>query len=426
MKASIYKLLLITLIIIVWFSHLIQVFVPETGFDALWYHLPVIKAVKENKGLIYLPYLEQSLNPLFSDLIFGIGYLFIGNLGIKIIAYFFALSLIFVSYKLSKKYLNSSWSLLLILLISTFQVITWQSASFYVDIAKAFFEINSLYFLHGFLFKKENMSLRKNLKNKRIIKDKQLITAGLFFGASLATKLFSLFLLPVYLLLIFIFSQKEKLKNSLVFLLSSLLLPLPFYIFAYLNTGNPFYSFAVHLQKLEEIGGNSSLFAYILERIIKFPYSLFELFLARDYVSFIFLVFLPLIIYLVFYRHQKVFKKQNILLLIFALFQYLLWWFLPPLSSRYALSGFIILALFYLILLLQVIKENKNYLLPIIISILLSISINFLPRIFVNIRSLKYILKFQTKEEYLKQFLDGSIDNNIKEWYFGTTLYQFK
>jgi hypothetical protein len=409
-KHTNYKPLLITLIIIIWLSHLIQIFVPETGFDALWYHLPIIKEIIANNGLVYIPSLYQSTNPLFSDLSFALGYLVMGDLGTKIVAYIFFLSLMLISYKLSRKFLNSSWSLLLLVFISTFQVITWQSSSFYVDIAKAFFELTSLYFLYNYLFK-------KNFKEKKI-----LIKSGLLFGASLASKLFSLFLLPVYLLLILIFSKTNKIKNTLLFLFSSIILPLPFYIFSFINTGHPFYSLTIHTNKLEEISGNSSIFSHLLERTINLPYSFFELFIAQDYVSFIFIIFLPIIIF----SYKKIFKKEIFFIFIFSLSQYLLWWYLPPLSSRYAISGFIMLTIFYFKILNDFIKEKKGYFLPIIITIFLSTLINFAPRLIVNLRSLKYISGKQTKEEYLQQFMNSDTQKNIKEWHFNTTLYQFQ
>jgi len=389
-----------------------QVFVPETGFDALWYHLPIAKAIIENKGLVYLPNLYQSVNPLFADLYFTFGYLLLGDLGSKIIANLFALGLIFISYLLARKYLNKNWSILLITLVSTFQVVAWQSASFYVDLAKAFFEISSLFFLFSFLF---DGSLVVKSKNKKNIKF--LIISGIIFGASLASKLFSIFLLPVYLLLVYLFSNQNKLKNIVTFLLSSLMLPLPFYLFTYLNTGSPFYSLIVHLEKLQEIGGNSNVFLYLFNRTIRLPLSLFELFTTRDYVSFIFLVFLPIIIF----YHKKLFTKQNLFLLIFALSQYLLWWYLPPQSSRYAISGFIVLTILYFKIIKSFVVIKKEYFWSIILTIIFSIAINFTPRLIINKRSLEYLSGNQTKTEYLEQFYDGSIDNKIKEWHFNAT-----
>jgi hypothetical protein len=135
------------LVILTWMSHLVQVFTPEVGFDAVWYHLPVIKAILEQQKLVFIPDFYQSANPLLSDLIFGIGFFFAGELGSKIVAYLFGVALIVSSYILSRKFLNKFWSLVVVLIISTFQVVAWQSASFYVDVAKAFWEISSLVFL---------------------------------------------------------------------------------------------------------------------------------------------------------------------------------------------------------------------------------------------------------------------------------------
>jgi hypothetical protein len=404
--------LLYILLGIIWASHFIQVFVPETGFDALWYHLPVAKAIVEHSQLIYLPDLYQSANPLFSDLLFTTGYWLLGDIGTKIVAYLFGLSLIGVSYLLARKYLSKAWSLLCVTLISTFQVISWQSASFYIDVAKAFFEITSLLFLYRFLF--EGSLIIKNTNEESI---HSLVISAITFGASLATKLFSIFLLPVYVLLTWLFSQSNKIKNSCTFLLGALILPLPFYIFTYVSTGNAFYSFVVHINKLGQIGGESNFFSYLISRTLLLPSSLVELFIATDYVSFIFIIFLPIIIY----NYQKVVSKQHLFLLLFSLAQYLIWWYLPPQSSRYALSGFITLAILYFSIIAQYTRVNTKYLWPVVCTILLSICINFAPRVLVNLRSLPYVLQQQTKEDYLKQFMDGSIDKNIKEWHFTAT-----
>ena len=165
----------IVLLILIWMSHLVQVFTPEAGFDAVWYHLPVVKAISEQKKLVFIPELYQSTNPLFSDLIFGVGFIFAGELGSKIVAYLFGLAVIVSSYILSRKLLNRSWSLIVILTVSTFQVVAWQSASFYVDVAKAFWEISSILTL---------------LRWKDTQQRKWLFVSALLFSASLATKLF--------------------------------------------------------------------------------------------------------------------------------------------------------------------------------------------------------------------------------------------
>lgn len=390
-------------LIVIWLSHLIQVFVPETGFDAVWYHLPVVKAILENGGLIYLPDLYQSLNPLFADLFFLVGFWLAGELGAKIVAYVFALATIFISYQLARKFVSKNWSLLFVILISTFQVIAWQAASFYVDVAKAFFEVSSIFFL---------------VKFQSSQSQKHLILAALFFSASLATKLFSLFLLPSYLLLVYFLSQARQVQNLMIFFLVSLILPMPFYAFSYFNTGQPFFSFVIHSQKLAEIGGSADYLIYLRERLRYLPTSIFSLTLAKDYVTFILITFLPLT-----YRYKKLLTHPKLFLLFFfAVSQYLLWWFLPPTSTRYALSGFIVLTLIYFVIFTYAIKRNRAYFWPILISMALAILINFAPRLLVNWRSLKFLLSQQTKAEYIEQFYDGYVDQKLKEWHFRTTL----
>lgn len=383
---------------IIWLSHFIQVLVPETGFDAVWYHLPVVDGILKNGMITFSPDLYQSLNPLFSDLFFLIGYYFLGETGTKFIAYLFAVGLIWTTYKLSKLFVDSKLSLGIITLVSTFQVISWQSASFYIDVAKAFWEILAIYFLI------------KSIKTKEISDSLKSIFA---FSASLATKLFSIFLLPIFLY--FYFKSSHNISKKMALLLAvifSLTLPTYFYLNSYLATGNAFYSFSIHLDKLSEIGGQSNLLGYIFDRTLLLSFSPLKLLIVRDYVS-------PLISILLIpmaFKIKEIYRNEKLrILLIFSVFQWLLWWYLPPLSSRYALSGFITL----LILQISVLRNyypkiTKN---KILIVLIMFAFINFLPRILVNARSLKYLLGNQTQKQYIEQFYDGSIDQKLKDWY---------
>ncbi|MBT3249221.1 MAG: hypothetical protein HN846_00155 [Candidatus Pacebacteria bacterium] len=391
---------IIILIILTWASHLVQVFTPEVGFDAVWYHLPVIKAILDQQSLVFIPDLYQSANPLLSDLVFGGGFLVAGELGTKVVAYLFGLLLIVSSYVLSRKFLNRFWSLVVILIISTFQVIAWQSASFYVDVAKAFWEISALLFL---------------IKWWAEHRQDWLFISALLLGASLATKLFSIFLLPLFLCLVFIWSQRQKLSSLAIFLVGSLLLPLPFYLFSFLKTGNPFFSFSQHLIKLGEIGGNSSLISYIWERTKLIPTLPMELIFARDYTSFLLIIFLP-----ISFLFIKKIRKDKLLLgiTIVTIWQVLLWWYLPPLSTRYAISGFITWTIISIWGVVEINKRDVRFYKPILITIFLAIAINLAPRIGVNMRSLEYLSGAQSKDQYIHQFFDGNIDQHLINWYY--------
>lgn len=384
---------------LIWLSHFIQVLTPETGFDAVWYHLPVVDSIVQNKAIVFSLELYQSLNPLFSDLFFLVGYYFFGTTGAKLVAYFFALMLVFTTYKLARRFLNTKISLAVVTLVSTFQVISWQSSSFYVDSAKAFWEVLAIFFV---------------IKGINTNDTKNLLFSALAFSASLATKLFSIVLFPVFTIIFKIYLPKNKKQFWPVtfFLSLTLLFPIPFYINTYLQTGNPFYSISLHLEKLSEIGGHPNFLNYFLNRTATLIFSPLKLIFVRDYVSPI----IPMLIIPVFLKLKNIVKDPKLLILLtFSIFQWLVWWYIPPFSTRYALSGFIILTILGVSVLIKYFPKIKPA--QIIFALIIFATINMLPRIWVNIRSLKYIIGNQTQQEYLEQFYDGSIDEKLKSWY---------
>jgi hypothetical protein len=382
-------------IVVFWLMIGTGIFVPETGFDAVWYHLPVIDKVAQVHRITYLPDLYQSLNPLFSDLIFGLGYQVLGEFGGKCVALLFGITLALLTFSLSRRVLDRYWSLWVVLMVSSFQVVAWQSSSFYIDVAKAVWELAAVLFF---------------------IDVKKLSQSAFFFGASLATKLFSLFLLPVFLLMGYV--SGEKLPRSMWFVILSIFVALPFYFFAYRVTGSPIYSLGLHTAKLQEIGGESSVLTYALARTLALPSSLTQLTLfSRDYTSLIFLVFLaPFLLSLFELWSDRVTR----FLLIFAAGQWLIWWYVPPLSTRYALSGFVVLGVLFVKVLEKYVQKKPAARKNVLLTMGLAVAINVLPRVFVTQRNMQYIFGLHnktTKEKYLQQFYDGSIDANLKKWH---------
>ncbi len=381
------RFLILTLVGI-WLLHSIQIWVPETGFDAVWYHLPIVARFTVAHRIFYIPEFYQSLNPLLADLVFLLGFQLAGETGVKLIAYLFGVSLILVSYQLSCQFLSRRWSLITVIVISTFQVVTWQSASFYVDLAKAVWEITSLYFL-------------LTSSNHRSI-----IISSIMFGASLATKLFSLLLYPAMLVLVVLSTQFKKIISVGQFLVGSLMVVAPFYVYTYLNSGNPFLSLTLHTQ--------TPRVNFWLSQLIKLPLSLFELTLANDYVTGIFLCLLPVLVYWLI-KVKPVRSTQ--ILLIFSLWQCLLWWFIPPTSTRYAISGFVTLLILYFQGINWFVHIHQQYIRPIYLSILILTVVVLVPRLVVAQRSLTYLFGKQTKEQYLHQFYDGWINEPLRQWH---------
>jgi hypothetical protein len=381
---SLIEKILIVILLLIWLLHLLQVPTPETGFDAVWYHLPIIDSFVQAHRIHYVPEYYQSLNPLFSDLIFLLGYQLWGDVGAKLVAYLFGISLILVSYQLSRLFLNRSWSILAVIIISTFQVVSWQSASFYVDVAKAMWELVSIWLL---------------------VKGKIKLAAAMF-GSSLATKLFSLLIYPVMLVNVWLVNKKNIWQNVTIFLLISLAIVLPFYIFTYLHSGNPFYSLTLHSQDLAE--------NIWLTQTLRLLSSLFFLIFAADYTTGLFLVFLPILIYWLL-KHDLTSSEKN--LLFFTIWQYLVWWYVPPTSTRYALSGFITFLILLMISVQWLAARKVAFQIPIYLTIFIMTIFSLMPRLFVAKRSLIYLLGQQTKQQYIEQFYDGWINEPLKKWH---------
>ena len=430
-QAALSEKLLTVLLSVTWALHLVQVFVPESGFDALWYHLPVAKVVLENQRFLYDPALYQSLNPLFADSVFFLGFAWQQELGAKLVAYFFGLAVALVTYVLARTQLPRVWSLAVVFVVSTFQVVAWQSSSFYIDIAKAVWELAALVYLLKYVGE-------RSAPTSSGWAGRWLLASGLMLGASLASKVFSIVLLPAFAAfalwgILPPTTSRSKIRNSLrrlslasglqlarqiiaplaLLALSALIVALPFYIFAYAHVGSPLGFVDQHVDSLI-LGESPSTLQYLAGRIAHLPQLPFQLLLARDYLSPLLLLLFPLV---VLCRNQIAKDRQLQLLLGFTLAQLLVWWFVPPLSTRYALSGFIVMALLvvYLINMLAKlwrISERKALCAIVAISILM-----LTPRIFVAHRSLEYLTGQQTQAVYLQQFVDGNIDHAFYGWY---------
>lgn len=398
-----WQIFLVVSLVAVWLVHLAGVFVPETGFDAVWYHLPVAYQFASQHSFSYLPEIYQSLNPYFSDGIFLLGFQVGGELGVKAVAYLLGLSLLLVSMKLARFFLNKNWTLIFGLSISLMQVVTWQVSSFHVDVAKAFWEVSLLLILVEIIY----------IKSKRL-KKLWLFGGAMAFGASLGTKVFSILLVPVVLLIVWLVSQ--SLVVSLLFLTGSILVAASFYFNAYLQTGDPLISVSLHLGKLSQIGGQSSLIVYTWERAKNIFTSPFLAITSRDYINPLSVLLSPFL-FSSFVR-KKISRFSPIwILLIWSGASWLVWWFVPPLSSRYAISGFVSLLIVTFWATSNFVNKNKSWKKPIFLAMIVINLALLLPRGVVLRRQLNYLLFNQTRENYVQQFMDGNIDQHLKSWH---------
>lgn len=376
---------------IVLLSHLMQVFVPETGFDAVWYHLPVIDHLVTD-GFTTDPNLYQLLYPLWSDLFFLPGYLIANDFGTKLVAYGGMLTLLFVTYMLSRRFLSVKRSLLITLLVSTFQVVAWQASSFYIDVFMAAFILAAFWRL---------LSAEKHANKSYLY---LVSTAAVWLGVAVGSKHFNVVLVAPFFLATFLNYRSGVL--AIIGATIAVAVASPWYIHAYLQTGQWLYPAFNHLSDLTATPEQGSS-RFLFNRALTFPLSFFKVWFTRDYLSPILLFFLPAV-YLV--KHKI--NRPLLALLGLILTEWAIWWFIPPFSTRYALAGFIAA----IILIAVWGSQLKNHTLFILLW-LAACAIAFLPRVVVNWRSLQYLLSGQSREQYVRQFFDGNADDKLKKWH---------
>jgi hypothetical protein len=406
------KIMCIVLVSI-WGVHAIGLLTPEVGFDAVWYHLPVLHLMIKAGGLTYNPEWYQTLNPVFSDLFFSWGYVALGELGAKVTAYVLALSWAGVTYKLFRSYVPRNWALGGVIIASLFQPVAWQASSFYIDIARSFWEVSALFVLLTFFREK---------------KPWQIVVAGLCFGAALASKLFVVVLLPFWLIAVCLSSREKRLRNAVLFGGCALLVVVPFWMHTAHFGGSPWYPLQMGSDALSVIGGASSWSAYIWEQSIKLWWAPWYLSISRDYISPLITWCLPLV-FLIAWRYRKSLKslrfwqsRQRLLVMIpIIVGEMVVWWYLPPVSSRYALTGFVCLWLVEVMAVREILahmnpKISKQFMKLVVVVWCGAVIFGLLPRLGVTAKTLFWISKGANRERYYQQARDGWIDTHLDRW----------
>lgn len=306
--------------------NLITVFMPELGFDALWYHLPLSKLFLAKGqwyfpgGLYYysaMPRLAELISlPLFSVLSFS---------GPKLLQFVSGLVICRLIYLLANKLTNYQLpanrllSLVAVNLFYATWLVSWQSSSGYVDLVRSTFEISALYLL----IKKPNA-----ISSTRY--------AGILYGLAIGTKWHALGSLAIAAV---IFSP--------FILLPAILVASPWFYLAYRFTGNPVYPLFEKFMtttQLSQVEPHYYSLLSIVKRLVLAP-----VFLTRPSED-----FLSPVIGLVFgisllalFSSNKLIRKTAL----FGLLGTILLLLTPPPSTRYYLPYLpaVILAAVYII-----------------------------------------------------------------------------
>lgn len=380
----------LTLLIIVQILvNLIGVLGPELAFDALWYHLTLPKIYLLNHSIDYISggLLYYSTTPKLTEMLYVAGLSFGNEVFAKFIHFSFGIILLFALYKLSAKFFSTKLALLVCVIFYSNLVVGWLSVSAYVDLARTFFEIMTLW---GFM----------NWREKG--QEKWIIISAIMLGLAISTKLLAIGSLFIFTILItyfyigsFKFKWKSLIVNILVYWCFSLLISLPWFAFSYVNTGNPVYPFFTHIYPIN-LGSD-------LINPIKFTSDIWNVFIKNaDPISPIYIIFLAVVLFL----YKKLPHKIKVVYL-YSFLAILVWYITPRTGGgRFILPylpAFSILVV-YVLTIMKNISFRKIFITFIIFISLFSI----LYRFEANLKYIPVIFGHQSKSDFLTKNLNFS------------------
>ncbi|PWU23843.1 hypothetical protein C5B42_01620 [Candidatus Cerribacteria bacterium 'Amazon FNV 2010 28 9'] len=376
------KILLVGFIFVAIF-HAIGILLPETGFDALWYHLPIVKDMAVSREIRIVPDVPQSDEPRLGEVMFLPFFVVGGVVGIKIFTFIVTLALMYWTYRLCQLYLPDSWSLLTTLLIFTFHTIAWEATSAYVDQIRALMEVGLLVFL---------------LSKSKLSFAQQLI-ACVLLTASLLTKSVSVLFIPAWFVLLW---QQFNWKVSVTIVGLSL--------FALFVT-HP--SFSIFGSASNQLIVQTGIIHYVTTQLFSFlvlPLTLS--FHAESYMSVIFLFAVPFV-----WINRKWLLQIYRPELLFIAVSLFTWVWIVPVSVRYDLSGLILLTILCVAVVVHSFPKNKNLKQLFALLLVGNITLNMVIRVGAVVKALPFLLGRESEVEYIKQYDQGIEKGPIEKWY---------
>ncbi len=377
---------------------------PEFAFDALWYHLTLPKLYILHHEIWHIPggLLYYSDMPKLGELLYVVA-LSIGNENTaKLIQLFAGVFVSGAIFQISKKYLNKTYSLLAVLVFYSNLVVAWESTTAYIDLIRTIFEITALW---SFIYYIE----KRNLKD--------LIATSLLVGFSIMSKLIALGTLIIFVLLLSIFliegKDRHKALKIIFFILISLLVPLPWFIFSYIHTGNPIYPFFTSVYP-------TSININLLNPVNFIVALVKELTMADDPISPIYLITIPILV-----LYWKKIPKRAKVLIYYSVLAVLIWYFTPRTGGGRFLLPYLPVFSILVSNSLQILSSKyrsdniiKTFLLIVIFAL------SFTTIVYRGVASIRYVpvvFGLETKQNFLMKNLNFSFgDFYDTDGYFAT------
>ncbi|MBI2031138.1 MAG: glycosyltransferase family 39 protein [Candidatus Levybacteria bacterium] len=378
---------------------------PELGFDALWYHLTLPKIYLLNHSIVHIPggLLYYSDMPKLTEMLYTASLAFGRETWAKLIHFAFGIASCTALYLLSRKFFDRKIAIITVAIFYSNLVIGWQSITAYVDLTRTFFELMALWGFVNFFEKGEK---------------KWLIESAVMLGLAVTTKLLSIGSIFIFILLItyyYGFYKKNRrilVSRIFVFVIMVVIIPLPWFIFSFIHTGNLIYPFFSNTYPISLDINLLNPINFLKEMWVFFTN-------LPDRISLLYLVFLPLIV--------LKFRRFNVLLkviLIYSIFSVVIWYFTPRTGGGRFIMPYLPA---FSIILAGVINEYMKikyfYKFLILLIIIYSVfSITY--RGLANEKYLPVILGKETRVEFLEENLnfsfgdfydtDGYLEKNIR------------
>lgn len=228
---STFSKICVVLVMVLWGINLIGALAPEISFDALWYHLTIPKIFINNHSFFYIQggLYYYSLMPKLVDMLYVPSVMVHTAPFAKLIHLTFGVLTLIALYFLSRRFVSQSVSFFILLLFSANLVVAWEATTAYIDLGRTFFEVMAVYGLVLYLQEKKRLWLTES---------------AVMIGFAIATKVVAITSLPFFLIFIFLLYRKNIQKAITVCIkygVIALAIPLPYWIFSLLSSGNPFY-----------------------------------------------------------------------------------------------------------------------------------------------------------------------------------------
>lgn len=360
----------------------IGLLVPETAFDALWYHLPEAQVYQSTGHIQKIPELLYSTMPRLGEMYLTLAMFAHSFVVVKLISFLACILYLVACYLVSRLFLSRPLSLLVMVIVNSFPLVAWQSASAYIDLPRAVFELGSIYCLVQFF---------------KLKQPTWFLNSALLTGFALSIKMQSFIHLFATIVVVLYFSKSIKLVAC--FLLLVALVTSPWYLDNFLSSGHPLYPLNLPSKQIDQLqhAGTNSPSVWISHQLLRLPLLPVELGLnPREQLSPIIMFLLPLLIW----QFKSVVQK------LFPLIPYLfitlvLWYFIPPPESRYLLGS---LPILIILLIYSVISLPEKYMALKSLSLVacfLSLLLTFSIRLAASYKYLPLLTGQITPKQYL-------------------------